>query len=249
LRLRKDTAELNLLRRVAKQVDDAIPEAIAMCKPGRTEAEIDRELRANLLARDPESAIAFTIIASGSNSALPHHETAKRTLKHGDMVILDYGTRGSVPIPTPNGADHSHIYGYQSDITVTCAVGEPADPEARKVYKLVYDAQQAAIAAVRPGARCEEIDHAARAVIEGAGYGQYFMHRTGHGLGLAGHEPPYMRSGNAEVLEQGMVFSIEPGIYLPNRFGVRLEIIVTVTGSGVELVNAPSAAELPAGGQ
>ena len=245
LRLRKDASELALLRRVAKQVDDTIPEAVALCVPGRTEGEVDRDLQAALLKRDSESAIAFTIIASGPNSALPHHETAKRVLQRGDVVILDYGTRGSVPIPTPKGIDHSHIYGYQSDITVTCSVGEPVDAEVRKVYEVVYQAQQEAIRAVKPGVKCEEIDHAARAVIDRAGYGKYFMHRTGHGLGLAGHEPPYLRSGNSEVMEEGMVFSIEPGIYLPNRFGVRLEIIATVSRDGVELINAPSAPELP----
>ena len=157
------------------------------------------------------------------------------------MVILDFGTRGSVPV----GRDHSHLYGYQSDITVTCSVGEPADADARKVYGTVYEAQQATIRAVRPGARCEEIDNAARGVIEAAGYGKYFMHRTGHGLGLSGHEPPYLRSGNTELLEEGMVFSIEPGIYLPGRFGVRLEVIVTVTRDGVGMINRASAKELP----
>jgi Xaa-Pro aminopeptidase len=115
----------------------------------------------------------------------------------------------------------------------------------RKVYGIVYEAQQAAIRAVRPGARCEDIDEAARRVIETAGYGEFFMHRTGHGLGLSGHEPPYLRTGNKEVLEEGMVFSIEPGIYLPGRFGVRLEIIATVTSAGVDLINRPSAPELP----
>jgi Xaa-Pro aminopeptidase len=213
---------------------------VAMCKPGRSEAEVDELLKGSLLKRDAESAVAFTIVASGANSALPHHETGKRVLERGDVVILDYGTRGGVPV----GGGLSHIYGYQSDITVTCSVGEPADSEARKVYGVVYAAQQAAIGAVRPGASCEEIDAAARDVIGTAGYGKYFMHRTGHGLGLSGHEPPYLRAGNSEVLEEGMVFSIEPGIYLPGRFGVRLEIIATVTGAGAELINRPSAAEL-----
>jgi len=244
LRLRKDASEIALLREVAKQVDDAIPAAVSLCRPERTEGEIDQDLRSLLLTRHPNAAIAFTIIASGPNSALPHHETAKRKLTSGDVVILDYGTRGSVPISTAKGTDHSHIYGYQSDITVTCVVGDPTDPEVRKVYNIVYEAQQAAIRAVRPGAACEDIDHAARGVIEAAGYGPYFMHRTGHGLGLQGHEPPYMRSGNRELLEEGMVFSIEPGVYLPGRFGVRLEIIATVTKDGVSLINAPSAPEL-----
>jgi Xaa-Pro aminopeptidase len=128
---------------------------------------------------------------------------------------------------------------------VTCSVGGPADAEVRKVYSIVRDAQQAAIDAVRPGVACEAVDQAARSVIEKAGYGRFFMHRTGHGLGLQGHEPPFIRAGEREILEEGMVFSIEPGIYLPGRFGVRLEIIVSVCATGVNLINAPSARELP----
>src|SRR5207253_1400630 len=107
--------------------------------------------------------------------------------------------------------------GYSSDITVTCSVGLPADPDAHKVYRTVHAAQRAAVLAVRPGATAESVDQAARAVIEGAGYGEFFTHRTGHGLGLQGHEPPYIVAGNAQVIEEGMVFSIEPGIYLPGR--------------------------------
>jgi len=245
LRLRKDAAELAALRRAARQVDETIPEAIALCQPARTEEQIDRELRAALLRRDSASAVAFTIIASGPNSAIPHHETGRRTLRAGDTVILDFGTRQTVQIPGKGRPDMSRLYGYLSDITVTCSVGEPADPDLRKVYRIVWEAQQAAIRAVRPGATCEQIDRAARSVIEAAGYGPQFLHRTGHGLGLQGHEPPFLKAGNFEVLEEGMVFSIEPGIYLPGRFGVRLEIIVSVTSDGVTPINAPSVSELP----
>ena len=245
IRIRKDAAEIAMLKRVARQADDTIAEAVKFCAAGRSEGEVDEMLKASLLKKDAESAIAFTIIASGENSALPHHETGKRVMKRGDVVILDFGTRGAVPV----GGEHSHIYGYQSDITVTCAISEPADAEARKVYGIVYAAQQAAIRAVKPGVRCEEIDAAARDMIASAGYGKYFMHRTGHGLGLSGHEPPYLRAGNEERLEEGMVFSIEPGIYLPGRFGVRLEIIATVTAGGVELINRGSAGELVVAGK
>ena len=135
--------------------------------------------------------------------------------------------------------------GYHSDITVTCSVGEPRDPDARDVYRTVRAAQQAAIDAIRPGVACEAVDRAARSVIEAAGYGDHFLHRTGHGLGLQVHEPPFLVAGNPEVLDEGMVFSVEPGIYLPGRFGVRLEIIASVTSRGAELLNAPSAPELP----
>lgn len=230
LRLRKDPAELAALRAAGETVDQTIAAAMALCRPGRSELEVERELRAALLARSPQSSVAFTIIASGPNAALPHHETGRRIMQRGDVVILDFGTR---------------LDGYHSDITVTCSIGEPADAEARKVYETVWRAQQAAIDAVRPGASCESIDRAARDVIETAGYGEFFVHRTGHGLGLQVHEPPFMVGGNRQTIEEGMVFSIEPGIYLPDRFGVRLEVITAVGPAGASLINAPRPPELP----
>jgi Xaa-Pro aminopeptidase len=230
LRVRKDAAELAALQASARVVDATIPEAVALCRPGTSEAEIDAALRAALLRRSPESSIAFTIIAGGPNGALPHHETGSRRLERGDVVVLDFGTSRD---------------GYPSDITVTCAVSEPADDEVRKVYRVVWEAQQRALESIRPGIPCEAVDRAARDHITAAGYGDRFLHRTGHGLGLQIHEPPYMVAGNAEPLEEGMVFSVEPGIYLAGRFGVRLEVIVTVAADGVRLINAPSAPELP----
>jgi len=230
LRIRKGPDEIEALRAAGRTVDETIAEAISFCRPGRTESDVDRALRAALVRRSPESTVAFTIIASGENSALPHHETADRAIRRGDVVVQDYGTRRQK---------------YLSDITVTCSVGEPSDPEVRKVYRVVWEAQQAALRAARPGVACGEVDRAARSVIEAAGYGSYFTHRTGHGLGVQGHEPPYLVGGSAEKLEEGMVFSVEPGIYLPGRFGVRLEIIASVTRDGVQLLNAPSAPELP----
>jgi Xaa-Pro aminopeptidase len=167
----------------------------------------------------------------------------------GDGAILYYSTRGTFPVAGTKGNSTSHSFGYLSDITVTCCVGEPADSEERKVYTIVWEAQLAAIREIRPGVTCEQVDHAARSVIEAAGYGKFFPHRPGHGLGFQGHEPPFIRSGDKEVLEEGMVFSIEPGIYLPGRFGVRLEIIVAVTREGADLINAPSAPELPMAGR
>ncbi len=212
-------------------MDETIPEAFGYCSPGRTESEIEADLRRLLLARSPDSSVAFTIVGAGASAALPHHETGRRRVERGQVVLLDFGTRG------PEG--------YHSDITVVCSVGEPADPEIRKTYRVVYEAQQAAIAAIRPGATCSAIDEAARSVIERAGYGERFLHRTGHGLGLQVHEPPFLVSGSNDELAEGMVFSIEPGIYLPNRFGIRLEVIATVTKDGSSLINAPSAPELP----
>jgi Xaa-Pro aminopeptidase len=231
LRICKDAQELDGLRRAAATVDQTISDALALCSPGRTEADIDTELRRLLLARSSDSSVAFTIIGAGPSAALPHHETGRRRVERGQVVLLDFGTKG------PDG--------YHSDITVVCSAGEPLDPEVRKVYRVVYEAQQAAIAAIRPGVRCAAVDQAARSVIDSAGYGEYFLHRTGHGLGLQVHEPPFLVSGNSEELAEGMVFSIEPGIYLPDRFGVRLEVIATVTKDGASLVNAPSAPELP----
>lgn len=233
LRIRKTPAELELLRYAGRTVDETIEEAMSFCIPGRTEEDVDELLQAALLRRSTDSTIGFTIVASGPNSALPHHETGRRTLEEGDVVILDFGTR---------------YRGYNSDITVTCSVGEPRDPEVRKVYRIVWEAQQAALEAIRPGVSAEEIDRAARSIIEAAGYGDYFIHRTGHGLGIQIHEPPYMVSGNREPLEEGNVFSIEPGIYLPGRFGVRLEVIASVAADGVSLINAPRVSELPVSG-
>jgi len=229
LRMRKDAHELNRLLAAAAQVDGAIPGAVATCRWTRMESEVDADLRRQLGGQT-----AFTIIAAGRNAALPHHETGSDLLNRGEVVILDFGTR---------------FQGYHSDITVTCAIGEPSDPEVRTVYRVVWEAQQKALAAVRPGVPCEEIDRAAREHIAAAGYGDRFLHRTGHGLGLQIHEPPYLVAGNTEPLEEGMVFSIEPGIYLPDRFGVRLEVIAAVTADGVRLLNAPSAPELPIAAQ
>lgn len=230
LRMRKDAAELAGLRAAAATVDAAIPDAMDLCRPGVTELEVQARLQELLLSLSPESQVAFTIVASGPNGAFPHHEPGQRRLEAGDAVILDYGTRR---------------HGYHSDITVTCSVGTPSDPELPNIYRVVWEAQQAALAAVRPGVPAEAIDQAARGVIEQAGYGEAFIHRTGHGLGLQVHEPPYIVAGNSEPLEVGMVFSVEPGIYLTGRLGVRLEVIASVGSSGVELINAPRVETLP----
>jgi Xaa-Pro dipeptidase len=162
--------------------------------------------------------VLFTIVASGPNGASPHHHTGKRILEDGDVVVIDIGGR---------------LDGYCSDITRVAFVGEPA-PESVEVCKVVEAAVEAAMAAARPGAMAGDVDRAARSVIESAGYGAYFVHRTGHGLGISVHEPPWIMGGSEDVLRPGMVFSIEPGIYLPGRFGVRLEEIVFTTADGCE---------------
>jgi Xaa-Pro aminopeptidase len=161
--------------------------------------------------------VDFTVVGSGPNGANPHHEIGERVIQEGDMVVLDFG---------------GLKYGYGSDTTRTVHVGEPTDEE-REVHEIVCRAQQAGFDAVRPGIECQDVDRAARAVITDAGYGEYFIHRTGHGIGMTTHEPPYMVEGEMLPVRPGMCFSIEPGIYLPGRFGVRIEDIVTVTPDGV----------------
>jgi D-alanyl-D-alanine dipeptidase len=168
--------------------------------------------------------VDFTVVGSGPNGANPHHEIGPRIIEDGDMVVLDFG-----------GLKH----GYGSDTTRTVHVGEPTAEE-REVHDVVRHAQQAGFEAVRPGVECQEIDRVSRAVITEAGYGDYFIHRVGHGIGLTTHEPPYMVEGETHILHPGMCFSIEPGIYLPGRFGVRIEDIVTVVPDGGRRLNQTS---------
>jgi Xaa-Pro aminopeptidase len=163
--------------------------------------------------------VTFIIVASGPNGAFPHHHSGSRRLQAGDAVVIDIGGR---------------LEGYSSDITRMAFVGEPTD-RYREIHAIVEQALQAGLAAARPGAVAADVDRASRSVIEAAGYGEYFVHRTGHGLGLSTHERPYIRADvTGEVLREGTVFSVEPGIYLPGEFGVRLEEIVTLTADGCE---------------
>jgi D-alanyl-D-alanine dipeptidase len=168
--------------------------------------------------------VDFTIVGSGPNGASPHHEAGDRTIRQGDAVVMDFGGVRD---------------GYCSDITRTVFVGDP-DEEQCRVYDLVRSAQQAAFEAVRPGAMAQDVDRAARAVIADAGYGERFVHRTGHGIGIEVHEPPYIVEGDETVLQPGMTFSDEPGIYLPGRFGVRIEDQVVVTAGSAERLNEAS---------
>lgn len=176
---------------------------------------------AALLVGHGHSQVDFTVVGSGPNGADPHHEAGDRTIEQGDMVVLDFG-----------GLKH----GYGSDTSRTVHVGEPTAEEQR-VHDVVREAQEAGCGAVRPGAACQDVDRAARAVITEFGYGERFIHRTGHGIGVTTHEPPYMIEGEEQPLVPGMCFSVEPGIYLPGRFGVRIEDIVTVTRSGGRRLN------------
>jgi Xaa-Pro aminopeptidase len=220
LRAVKDADELAALRAAGAAADAAFTDIAAVRFEGRRELDVAADLAAALRAHGHET-VDFTIVGSGPNAASPHHEVSERVIGVGDAVVLDFGGR---------------IGGYCSDITRTVVVGEPPE-ELVRVHGAVREAQQAAVDAVRPGVRCEDVDRAARAVIQAAGYGERFIHRTGHGIGLEVHETPYIVQGNATPLEEGMTFSVEPGVYLPERLGVRIEDIVAVTTDGVERFN------------
>ncbi|MFJ2604048.1 M24 family metallopeptidase [Streptomyces sp. NPDC087425] len=220
LRAVKDAAELELMAAAGAAADATFEEIRKVPFAGRKESDVGAEL-ADLLRRFGHSQVDFTIVASGPNGANPHHEVGGRVIEDGDMVVLDFGGLKD---------------GYGSDTSRTVHVGEPTDEE-RRVHAVVREAQEAGFRAVRPGVACQEVDRAARQVIVDAGYGEYFIHRTGHGIGVTTHEPPYMIEGEEQPLVPGMCFSVEPGIYLPGRFGVRIEDIVTVTEHGGRRLN------------
>ena len=220
LRAIKDADEIERLAAAGAAADLAYEEIVKLQFAGRSENDVGAEL-ARLLRRFGHSQVDFTVVGSGPNGANPHHEIGPRIIGEGDMVVLDFGGLKD---------------GYGSDTTRTVHVGEPTAKE-REVHGVVRRAQQAAFEAVRPGVECQEIDRVARAVITEAGYGEYFIHRVGHGIGLTTHEPPYMVEGETQILEPGMCFSIEPGIYLPGQFGVRIEDIVTVVPDGGRRLN------------
>ncbi|MFF3644340.1 M24 family metallopeptidase [Streptomyces sp. NPDC002564] len=221
LRAVKDHAELERLAAAGAAADAAYEEIQQVPFAGRKETDVAGDL-ADLLRRFGHEQVDFTVVGSGPNGANPHHEAGERVIEHGDMVVLDFG---------------GLLHGYGSDTSRTVHVGEPTAEEQR-VHDVVREAQAAGCAAVRPGAACQDIDRAAREVITEFGYGERFIHRTGHGIGVTTHEPPYMIEGEEQPLVPGMCFSVEPGIYLPGRFGVRIEDIVTVTDEGGRRLNA-----------
>ncbi|MEF3275100.1 MAG: Xaa-Pro peptidase family protein [Chloroflexus sp.] len=216
LRLVKEADELALMEQAVTIVEQALHATLAQVRPGLSERALSRILSEAILAAGGERESFTNIVASGPNAANPHHENSDRLLQPGDLVVIDCGA----------------VYrNYHSDITRTIAIGEP-DPEARRIYEIVLAANTAGRAAARPGATGSAIDAAARSVIEAAGYGAAFVHRTGHGLGLETHELPNIVAGNDAPLMPGTVFTVEPGIYLPGRLGVRIEDDVLITADG-----------------
>jgi len=222
MRLRKDKAEVDAMRQAVRIAQNALEATIPFIKVGMTEKEVSSELVVQLLKNGSDPEMPFSpIVSGGPNAANPHASPAERKLQTGDLLVVDWG------------AAHA---GYISDLTRTFAVG-PVDAEYEQIHKIVQEANAAGRAAGKPGAACADVDKAARAVIEKAGYGAYFTHRTGHGIGMEGHEEPYMRGDNMQLLEPGMAYTVEPGIYLPGRNGVRIEDNVVITETGADVLS------------
>lgn len=222
LRIRKDAAELEQLRTAGAAIDRVHARMGEFLKAGRTEAQVGADIAAAIVEEGHLEA-AFVIVGSGPNGASPHHDVSERVIESGDVVVVDIGG----PLPT----------GYFSDCTRTYAVGAEPPAAVREAYAALQEAQDRAVAAVRPGVTAEQVDAAARARLTDAGLGERFLHRTGHGIGLDVHEAPYIVGGNAVALEPGMAFSVEPGVYLDGQWGARIEDIVVVTPQGCERLN------------
>jgi Xaa-Pro aminopeptidase len=220
LRAVKDADELARMAAAGAAADATFADILRVPFAGRRERDVAADL-ARLLVEHGHASADFTIVGSGPNGANPHHGAGERVIAAGDAVVLDFG---------------GTFDGYGSDTTRTVHVGEPS-AEHLRVHEVVRAAQQAGFEAVRPGSACQDVDRAARAVIEEAGYGELFTHRTGHGIGVTVHEPPYIVEGETQSLVAGMCFSIEPGIYVPGEFGVRIEDIVAVTADGGRRLN------------
>ena len=218
LRIRKDAAELAKMRQAVAITEAALEAVLTGFRPGMTERVITNRLIMELRERGAEGLAFEPAVLAGPNSALPHGEPGDRPVVPGDLLLMDFGVT---------------IRGYASDITRTVAIGE-ISPQLREIYAVVKAANEAGRAAARPGVEIQTVDQATRRVIVDAGYGAYFLHRTGHGLGLDVHEAPYACAGDTTQLEPGMTFTVEPGIYLPGQGGVRIEDDVVITPTGHE---------------
>ncbi|MEM7303191.1 MAG: M24 family metallopeptidase [Pseudomonadota bacterium] len=219
LRMRKDDREYQLLKENALINDRAMQAGFAALKPGMKETEVADIIRAHHASEGART--EFSIVGTGGNGAFPHHATGSTLLKEGDAVVIDVGARKD---------------GFPSDMTRMAVIGSAPDGY-QAVHDIVNHAVEAALSATMPGIKAKEVDAAARDIIAQAGYGEFFVHRTGHGLGIEVHEPPYITATSETVLDEGMVFSIEPGIYLPGRFGIRLEEIVILRADGPEILS------------
>jgi Xaa-Pro dipeptidase len=219
LRMRKDESELASMRRAVEITEAALTDTLEKVRTGMTEKDVAGELQVACLRYGAESLPFEPIVLVGANTALPHGRPGTKVVRGNQLLLFDFGVS---------------VNGYASDITRTFAVGEIEDEELKRIYKIVQDANEAGRAATRPGVQIQEIDRAARKVINEAGYKENFTHRLGHGLGLDVHEGPYAREGDTTVLEPGMVFTVEPGIYIPGKGGVRIEDDVVVTADGCE---------------
>lgn len=221
LRLSKSQEEVDKIRMASRIVDEVVEEVRKNARPGMTEIEIAAMMEFEMRKRGSEGPSFETIVGSGPNSALPHYNAGERRVNTGEFIVLDFGAT---------------YKGYCSDTTRTLCMGEPTD-KMREVYNVVKEAQEIGVRTARPGIKAREVDEAVRKHIESKGYGEYFIHRTGHGLGLEIHEEPYISGISESMLKPGMVFSIEPGIYINGEFGVRIEDIVVVTEDGCERLN------------
>jgi Xaa-Pro dipeptidase len=219
LRMRKETSEVAAMRKAVDIAQRALQDTLPHVRQGMTEHELASELTLQLLRAGSDSEMPFTpIVSSGPNSANPHATPSQRPLSPGDLLVIDWG---------------ASYQGYLSDLTRTFAVGD-VRPELGKIANLVHEANTAGRLACNPGIPAGEVDRAGRSVIEAAGYGKYFTHRIGHGLGMEGHEEPYIHPNNPLTLEPGMTFTVEPGVYLPNDNGVRIEDDMVITETGAE---------------
>lgn len=222
LRMRKDAAEIAALQAAGAAADRVAAQLQAgeIALVGRTEAQVSADISARLLD-EGHDVVNFAIVAAGENAASPHHHPGDRVIRHGEIVLTDFG---------------GTMDGYCSDITRCVSLGQPS-PAVAEAYAVLHAAQAAGVAAGVVGAACQDVDRAARRVIADAGYGEWFIHRTGHGIGMEAHEDPYMVEGNATPIEPGHAFSVEPGIYVPGAWGMRLEDIVVATTDGPLAMN------------
>jgi len=222
LRVHKDADEVSAMRKAVRVAQAALEATLPLIKIGMDEKELAADLVVHLLRSGSQAEMAFSpIVSSGPNSANPHAMPSERKLQPGDLLVVDWGALTD---------------GYISDLTRTFAVGT-VEAEYQRIHKIVQEANAAGRAAGKPGVPCANVDIAARTVIEKEGYGSYFTHRTGHGIGMEGHEDPYMRGDNLQLLEPGMAYTVEPGIYLPGRNGVRIEDDVVITETSADCLS------------